>query len=330
MRFYTTCPPSSAYAAADYAARVAQVSRWSEEAGAEGMLIYTDNGLADPWTVAGTVLAQTERLVPLVAVQPVYHSPYAIAKTIASLALLHGRRVALNMVAGGFVRDLAALGDVTEHDDRYARLEEYTTLILALLRGQRVEVEGRWYSLGGVELRPEMPNGLLPEVFLSGSSEAGIATGLSLGATPVCYPPPPDRIEGPAIPGRIARIGLIARNTDDEAWALAHGRFPADPRGAMTHKLAMATSDSVWHRQLADLGATLKGEAQAAYWLHPMETYRTFCPYLVGSHDRIAAMLSQYAALGFEGLILDVPATQDDLEHTAKVLELAERTPVPA
>ena len=52
MRFYTTCPPSSAYSGSQYAARIATIAQWSEAAGAEGALIYTDNGLADPWAVA--------------------------------------------------------------------------------------------------------------------------------------------------------------------------------------------------------------------------------------------------------------------------------------
>ncbi|MEZ5868447.1 MAG: LLM class flavin-dependent oxidoreductase [Defluviimonas denitrificans] len=102
MRFYTTCPPSTAYDAQSYPARVSQVARWSEAAGAEGALIYTDNSLVDPWTVAQMMLMETKRFIPMIATQPVYMPPFSVAKRIASLALLTGRKVALNMVAGGF------------------------------------------------------------------------------------------------------------------------------------------------------------------------------------------------------------------------------------
>ena len=37
----------------------------------------------------------------------------------------HGQRLWLNMVAGGFKNDLAALNDDTPHDKRYQRLVEY-------------------------------------------------------------------------------------------------------------------------------------------------------------------------------------------------------------
>ena len=42
------------------------------------------------------------------------------------------------MLAGGFKNDLVALGDQTEHDDRYARTVEYTQILTALLRGETV------------------------------------------------------------------------------------------------------------------------------------------------------------------------------------------------
>src|SRR5205809_571415 len=82
------------------------VARWSEAAGCEGILVYTDNGIVDPWLVAQLVVQATERLCPLVAIQSVYMHPYSAAKMVSSLAHLHGRRAYLNMVAGGFRNDL--------------------------------------------------------------------------------------------------------------------------------------------------------------------------------------------------------------------------------
>ena len=59
---------------------VADVARWSEAAGCEGILVYTDNGIVDPWLVSQLILQSTERLAPLVAVQPAYMHPYWVAK----------------------------------------------------------------------------------------------------------------------------------------------------------------------------------------------------------------------------------------------------------
>ena len=74
--------------------------------------------------------------------------PYSVAKMVSTLAHLYERRTYLNMVAGGFTRDLAALGDATEHDRRYTRLIEYTRLVKALCSGfdLRLRGQGEFYA----------------------------------------------------------------------------------------------------------------------------------------------------------------------------------------
>ena len=133
LRVFSTSPQSKDVPRAEYLRRVAEVARWSEEAGCEGILVYTDNSIVDPWLVSQVILQATERLAPLVATQPAYLHPYSVAKMVATLGFLHGRRLWLNMVAGGFKNDLVALNDETPHDKRYARLVEYTLIIKQLL-----------------------------------------------------------------------------------------------------------------------------------------------------------------------------------------------------
>src|SRR6266480_5706279 len=163
LQVYATCPPSYTASPQRYLREVVTVARWSDAAQCEGMLIYTDNGIVDPWSVAQAVITHTERLAPLVAVQPIYMHPYHVAKIVATLGFLYGRRVYLNMVAGGFKNDLEALGDPTPHDERYARLVEYTTVIMALLRGgQPVTHEGRYYRVTNLKMTPSLPPGLMP------------------------------------------------------------------------------------------------------------------------------------------------------------------------
>ncbi|HSL82001.1 MAG TPA: LLM class flavin-dependent oxidoreductase, partial [Thermoanaerobaculia bacterium] len=287
-RIFSTCPPSSALPPGAYPERVAEVARWSEEAGCEGILVYADNSLLDPWLVAERVLRATERLAPLVAVQPVYMHPYSVAKMVASLAHLHGRAVHLNMVSGGFKNDLLALGDETPHDRRYDRLTEYTKIVQGLLGNGPVSLAGDFYRVEGLRLQPPLPEALRGEVFVSGSSEAGMGAARVLGALAVKYPRPAHeeqaeedwKDDGVA---RGVRVGVIARAGEEEAWRVAHERFPGDRRGQLTHQLAMKVSDSVWHRQLSKTAQTTGG---SPYWLFPFQNYKTMCPYLVGSYER--------------------------------------------
>jgi alkanesulfonate monooxygenase len=257
--------------------------------------------------------------------------PYAVAKLVASLAHLHGRAVHLNMVAGGFRNDLLSLGDDTEHDERYRRLVEYTEIVMALLRGESaVTIEGRYYSVTGLRMRPKVPAHLLPDVLVSGSSPAGREAARALGATAVKYPQPPGEEAawmGNGLAGGFGiRVGIVARETAEQAWCVAHARFPKDRSGQITHRLAVAVSDSQWHAQLSDERdpfVDLDGEPDP-YWLGPFQNYKTFCPYLVGSYDRVARVLSHYMDLGTTTFILDVPPCEEELAHTAVVFAKAQ------
>ena len=197
VRVYSTCPQSKDIEASRYLQAVADVSRWSEAAGCEGILVYTDNGIVDPWLVSQVVLESTQQLKPLVAIQPVYMHPYSAAKMVASFAFIHGRSIALNMLAGGFKNDLLALGDQTPHDERYERTVEYTQILMDLVRGEGpVTGDGRYYQVTNLRLTPAVPADLVPEVLMSGSSPAGLAASRRLGATAVKYPRPPGEEEG--------------------------------------------------------------------------------------------------------------------------------------
>jgi alkanesulfonate monooxygenase len=326
LELFSTCPQSKDLPADVYRRRVEEVSAWSDRAGYRGILVYTDNQLVDPWLVAQIVLESTQQLCPLVAVQPVYMHPYTAAKMVSSFAHIYGRRIFLNMVAGGFRNDLLALGDDTDHDDRYARVVEYTSIVRRLLEGERVSFEGRYYNVENLSLRPALPPELFPGIFVSGSSDAGVAAARSIGATAVKYPKPPgEEVSTSADSAGIGmRVGVIARSADSEAWKVARARFPEDRKGQVTHALAMKVSDSSWHRQLSRLGAEPPSE-ENPYWLGPFENYKTFCPYLVGSYETVALELTRYMELGFGTFILDIPPDEEELQHTALAFEQASR-----
>jgi alkanesulfonate monooxygenase len=317
---FATCPQSKDVDRAEYLGQVAQVARWSEAAGCRGILVYTDNGLVDAWLVSQVILQSTERLCPLVAIQPVYMHPYTAAKMVASLAFLHGRRIYLNMLAGGFKNDLLALGDETPHDERYDRTVEYTRIMLDLLRGERpVTLNGRYYRVTNLRMTPPLPRELFPGVLISGSSPAGLAAAEAIGATPVRYPKPPGEEQGLA--GGV-RVGIVARDRAEEAWRVALERFPEDRKGQITHRVAMKVSDSHWHRQLSEGQG---GEGRDVYWLRPFQNYKTFCPYLVGSHEQVARELAGYVRLGSDTFILDIPPSEEELAHTETVFRKALR-----
>jgi alkanesulfonate monooxygenase len=322
LQLFSTCPQSKDFPRETYLQEVINVSQWSEAAGCAGMLVYTDNGLADPWLVSQKVLENTKTLAPLVAVQPIYMHPYTAAKMVSTLGLLHNRRIYLNMLAGGFKNDLITLGDDTPHDERYIRTTEYTLILKGLLEANSpFTYEGKYYNVKNVKMTPTLPKELIPGILISGSSDAGVAASRAIGASAIKYPKPPGeevRQDEPIAPG--VRLGIIARDTNDEAWTVAYERFPEDRKGQIAHTLAMKVSDSSWHKQLSQLGEQPVSE-ENPYWLGPFHNYKTFCPYLVGSYERVAKELENYVNLGFEIFILDIPPSFEELQHIRKVFD---------
>ena len=322
---FSTSPQSTAVEQNLYRQNVIDVARWSEAAGCEGILVYTDNSLVDPWLVAQIIIENTERLCPMLAIQPAYMHPYTVAKMVSSLGHFYGRRIFLNMVAGGFKNDLSALNDTTPHDKRYARLVEYTTIIQELLRSPApVTYRGEFYVVDKLRMTPPLAPELMPGVFVSGSSEAGLNAAVALAAVAIKYPQPaavePDNA-GSAIPSGI-RVGIVARESEEEAWSVADARFPADRKGQLTHQLAMKTSDSAWHQQLSNMAVATRTD-DTPYWLWPFENYKTFCPYLVGSYERVASEIAKYIERGFQTFLLDIPPAQDELQHINLVFSQA-------
>lgn len=324
IEVFSTCPQIRGVGEKAYLRTVIEASRWSEEIGCKGILVYTDNSQVDSWLVSQTIVLHTTSLCPLVAVQPIYMHPYAVAKMVSSVGCLHGRRVYLNMVAGGFKNDLSALNDTTPHDQRYRRLIEYTDIIKRLLACEApVSYEGRFYRVDKLQLSPALPRALFPGIFVSGSSEEGLAAAKALGATAIEYPKPAkdcrsDLSNGAGKSG--IRVGILAREREEEAWEVACARFPEDRKGQLAHQFAMKVSDSVWHRQLSEMG---QETADSPYWLVPFRNFHTMCPYLVGSYERVAGELARYLAVGYRTFILDIPASLEDLRHTAEAFRQA-------
>jgi alkanesulfonate monooxygenase len=201
---------------------------------------------------------------------------------------------------------------------------EYVYIIKQLLGAETgISFEGEFYKVDKLRMTPPLPPELFPGVFVSGSSEAGLAAAKAMGAVAVKYPKPPGEYENEPPDETIdsgVRVGIIAREDENEAWSVAYERFPVDRKGELAHQLAMKTSDSVWHKQLSGLGATPENNP---YWLIPFQRYKTFCPYLVGNYSKVAAEVARYITLGFTTFILDIPPNEEELYHTGAVFKRA-------
>lgn len=301
-----------------YWSGITRVFDLSERHGYSGTLIFTGNDtFVEPWVAAQHLVTTTPHLVPLIAVNPVYMHPFTTAKLIASLGYVYGRPVYLNMVTGAALSYLHSLGDQVQHDERYTRLGEYMGIVRGLLTQPRFSFKGRYYQLDQVQLAPRPEPALQPKFLLSGQSPAALAVAQATGA---CTMQMLSGELGASVrPGsRGIHFGVVARATEAEAWSAARALFPDDPEGQMMLELSMSNTDSLWKQRM--MIAAQQGAGRPGYWLDPFRNLKADCPYFVGSHAQVAALVRSLVDAGITTIILDLPPIEAEFEHAAAAL----------
>jgi probable F420-dependent oxidoreductase len=138
--------------------------------GADHLIFREDGdttGIHESWTVLTAVAALTSRVEigPLVLAVP-FRNPALTAKMAAELDEVSGGRLILGLGCGWHEPEFDAFDFPFDH--RVARFEEALEIIVPLLRGERVTLEGRYHRARDVELRPApmRPGG--PPILIAG------------------------------------------------------------------------------------------------------------------------------------------------------------------
>jgi FMN-dependent oxidoreductase (nitrilotriacetate monooxygenase family) len=152
----------------------------------------------DPLTLVSGLAATVDRLGFVVTASTTSEQPYLLARRFASLDHLTGGRIGWNVVTSDMQTALVKLlgaGDVTPHDRRYDRAEEFLDLTLKLWEGgwsddpfivdkrsrvftdlskvHRIRHEGEFYSLDGYFPVSPSPQ-RTPTLFQAGASTRGV------------------------------------------------------------------------------------------------------------------------------------------------------------
>lgn len=152
----------------------------------------------EAWSTAAALAAVTERLELMVAVRPTFHSPAIFAKQAANIDRISHGRLALNLVSSWWKDEARRYGvQFDEHDDRYARSEDWLTVLDGAWRARRFSHAGRYYQAEETVLEPKpvsSPSRVRPTIYAGGES----ATAKSLIARRcdayVMHGDPPERV----------------------------------------------------------------------------------------------------------------------------------------
>lgn len=310
---------------------LAQVARAAEQAGFEAVLTPAGLVCEDAWLITAALTRETTRLKFLVAFRPGFLSPTLAAQMAATYQRLSGGRLLLNIVTGSDPDEQRRYGDFLDHDQRYARTEEFLHVVRGAWSGEPLDFDGRHYQVrGATVLRPPDP---LPTVFFGGASPAGQRVAARQADVYLSWGEPPpavaERVAGvralAAEQGRELRFGIrlhvIARDTSAEAWAEADRLLAAmDPAAIAAAQARFAGGESEGQRRMAALHGGDRGrlEVYPGLWAGYGLVRPGAGTALVGSHAEVADLIAEYAAAGMEHVIL---SGQPHLEEAYRVGE---------
>ena len=294
-----------------------QIARSAEQLGFDGALTPAGAWCEDAWLTTAMLVEQTRRLKFLVAFRPGLLSPTLGAQMAATYQRHSNGRLLLNVVVGGEAHEQRSYGDFLDKDARYARADEFLTIVRRLWAGETVDFAGEHERVEGAVL------GRLPEpappIYLGGSSPAAGAVTAKHVDVYLTWGEPPAAVAEKvawiralaAAEGRTVRFGIrlhvITRDRAEQAWAEAQRLLDGlDPAPISNVQAGLARSESEGQKRMLALhgGSTDDLEVAPNLWAGVGLVRGGAGTALVGSHEQVAERIAEYHALGIDEFVL--------------------------
>lgn len=296
---------------------LAQVARAADDLGFTGALTPTGTECEDPWIQTAALLAHTRRLKFIVAFRPGLMSPTLAAQMAATYQRASGGRLLLNVVTGGQDAEQRRFGDRLGKDERYARTDEFLTIMRGAWTAQPFDFAGDHYTVEqATTLAPPEPP---PTIYFGGASPAAERVAARHADVYLTWGEPPSMVaervtrmrELAAAAGRTLRFGIrlhvIARERAQDAWAETNRLVSVmDAAAVRSVQRALGTIESTGQRRMMALHGGRSDDLEIApnLWAGVGLLRGGAGTALVGSHDEVAERVAEYHELGFDEFIL--------------------------
>ena len=313
--------PHRTYDYQEYTQHHFEMIEWASKFEAEGMLCSTSSyDYFDPFLWAQFLCSRTEKLKPYIAVNPIYIHPYTAARMVASLTHLYQRKIWVNFITGSAKADMQQINDLINKEERYDRLYEFIEVFTALLKSQMpVNYEGKYYTVSKSSLRTPLIDELFPGITAAGESDGAIKISEELHI-PLMTMLPSDMPTSQNITHKSLAFGIITRPTREEAIEASYALYPKDKFGQKLLKFSMADNDTLWKARIYD-ELTNNHAENSLYFLDPFKYKYADCPYILGSYDEIAELISKIAQLKPHSFVLTI-RNEEEFTHINTVFEM--------
>lgn len=294
-----------------------QIARSAEQLGFEAALTPTGAWCEDAWVSTAMISSLSERLKFLVAFRPGLVAPFLAAQMAGTFQNLSGGRLLLNVVVGGEDHEQRMFGDYSTKDERYESAGEFLHIVKALWSGEKVTFEGKHHSVTDAVLS-QIP-GPVPDIYFGGSSPIAGEIAAKYCDVYLTWGEPPAAVAEKIAwvrslaerEGRELRFGIrlhsIARETSEEAWAVANRMLDGiSEEQISTIQAGLARSASVGQQRMLELNKGSKDhlEVHPNLWAGVGLVRGGAGTAMVGSHSEIADLVEQYREVGITEFVM--------------------------
>jgi alkanesulfonate monooxygenase len=300
---------------------LADVARTAEKLGFEGVLTPTGTFCEDAWLTTAALLRETSTLKFLVAFRPGTVNPVLAAQMAAAYQRISGGRLMLNIVTGGEPREQARFGDFASKEERYARTDEFLSVLRGTWSSEPFDFTGEHFTVEGATVSGQIDP---PDIYFGGSSGPAGPVAARHADVYLTWGEPLEQVGEKldwmrglaAEQGRTLRFGLrihtLSRDTSEEAWQHAQWLLDGlDPATIAKAQEALQQSESTGQKRML----SLRGGRSSYTDAHELEVAPNLWSgvglvrggagtALVGSHREVADRLEEYHRLGIDEFIL--------------------------
>ncbi|MDD2177926.1 LLM class flavin-dependent oxidoreductase [Acidovorax sp. D2M1] len=310
-----------------------------EHAGFDRILVPASSSSPDTLLTVTYAASVTDKVKFLLAHRPGFVAPTLAARQLATLDHYTNGRLAVHYISGGSDEDQQRDGDFLNHDERYARTDEYLTVLRRVWAEDKpFDHEGTYYRAKGVVSEVKPLQGQRVPIYFGGASAPALQVagkhadvyalwGESLAQAGDLV----RRVRAEAtLNGRHVDFSISFRpilgKTEDEAWAKAEriledtrqlrvqqgysrGVGPQQSEGAQRLLADAAKGDRVDERLWTAIARELGGRSNSTS--------------LVGTPEQVANALLKYYDLGITTfLIRGFDPLLDTIEYGRELLPL--------
>ncbi|SRR5579883_72308 len=269
----------------------------------------------DAWSTAAALAAVTERLELMVAVRPTFHQPAILAKQAANIDQIAPGRLSLNVVSSWWADEARRYGvRFEEHDDRYARTDEWLAVLHGAWTESRFSYKGRYYAVDETVLSPKPRR--LPTLYAGGESDAAKTLIARRCDAYVMHGDPPDRI-APKIAdmrARRAALGLPPLTFGMAAYAIVRPTVEAAQRELA--RITNVAPGTPGYANYQDWIAHTQLEQRVSLEDYSVSN-RGLRAGLVGTPEMVADRLRAFADAGLDLLLLQCSPQHEEMERFA-------------